>query len=71
MNLAGQNNILAVTNPCFELWLLLHLENSFNEIVQCNQEEILLLLVISKIKKNIKKILEYNYILVSFCFFEI
>ncbi|MCK4260850.1 MAG: RloB domain-containing protein [Halanaerobiales bacterium] len=69
--MAGQNNILAVTNPCFELWLLLHLENSFNEIVQCNQEEILLLLVISKIKKNIKKILEYNYILVSFCFFEI
>lgn len=33
--------ILAITNPCFELWLLLHIRNSVDEIINLNYEEIL------------------------------
>lgn len=33
--------ILAVTNPCFELWLLLHKENSVEEIINPNYDKIL------------------------------
>lgn len=36
-----QNNILAITNPSFELFLLLHYENSYNEIILPNSKSIL------------------------------
>lgn len=36
-----QNNILAITNPSFELFLLLHYENAYDEIIMPNGEQIL------------------------------
>ncbi len=33
--------ILGITNPCFELWLLLHKNDSVNNIIKPNYEEIL------------------------------
>lgn len=36
-----QNNILAITNPSFELFLLLHYENAYDEIIMPNSEQIL------------------------------
>ena len=37
----GGDNLLAVTNPSFELFLLLHYENSYEELIKPNEEEIL------------------------------
>ena len=37
----GGDNLLAVTNPSFELFLLLHYENSYEELIKPNVEEIL------------------------------
>lgn len=37
----GKGNILAVTYPSFELFLLLHYENSYEEYIKPNEEEIL------------------------------
>lgn len=37
----GKNNILAVSNPAFELFLLLHFENSYEQDILPNQEEII------------------------------
>ena len=37
----GADNLLAVTNPSFELFLLLHYENSYEELIKPNEEEIL------------------------------
>ena len=37
----GDGNLLAVTNPSFELFLLLHYENSYEELIKPNEEEIL------------------------------
>lgn len=37
----GEGNILAVTNPSFELFLLLHYDNSYEELIKPNEEEIL------------------------------
>ena len=37
----GGDNLLAVTNPGFELFLLLHYENSYEELIKPNVEEIL------------------------------
>lgn len=39
--LSSDTDILAVTNPSFELFLLLHKENSFDEIIQPNYNEII------------------------------
>lgn len=39
--LSNETNILAVTNPSFELFLLLHKENSVEEIVHPNETEII------------------------------
>lgn len=36
-----KNNILAITNPSFELFLLLHYENAYDEIIMPNSEQIL------------------------------
>ena len=36
-----QGDILAVTNPSFELFLLLHYENAYNELILPNLDEIL------------------------------
>ncbi len=36
-----QNNVLCVTNPSFELFLLLHYENSYNEVITPNYSEII------------------------------
>lgn len=33
--------ILGITNPCFEIWLLLHKQNSVNEIIKKNEKDIL------------------------------
>lgn len=41
INLATQGNILAVTNPCFELWLLLHFNNSVEDHIKYNSDKIL------------------------------
>lgn len=35
------NNILAITNPSFELFLLLHYEGAYEEIIMAHSEEIL------------------------------
>lgn len=37
----GEGNIFAVTNPSFELFLLLHYENSYEKLIKPNEEEIL------------------------------
>lgn len=39
--LGGSNNILAVSNPSFELFLVLHYNNSFNEVIVPHEREIL------------------------------
>lgn len=36
--LASVDHILAVTSPCFELWLILHIEGAFPTAVLTNQE---------------------------------
>lgn len=41
LELAGADNILAVTNPSFELFLLLHYENTVNDIVIPEREQII------------------------------
>lgn len=42
INEANKNNyILGVTNPCFELFLLLHQKNSYENIVKPNEQSIL------------------------------
>lgn len=41
LELAGEDNILAVTNPSFELFLLLHYANSVNDIILPEKEQIL------------------------------
>lgn len=41
VELASKENILGLTNPCFELWLILHFENTFDEIILNNQREFL------------------------------
>lgn len=38
----GEGNIFAVTNPSFELFLLLHYENSYEELISPNENKILL-----------------------------
>ncbi|HEY0829209.1 MAG TPA: RloB family protein [Bacilli bacterium] len=38
VSLASEDNILAVTNPCFELWLILHHKNGAHVINQQPQE---------------------------------
>lgn len=40
VSLAELDNILAVTSPCFELWLILHSENSVVEEILKNEEQI-------------------------------
>lgn len=40
-DLGHENNILAVTNPSFELFLLLHYEKAYEEVILPNYEEIL------------------------------
>jgi hypothetical protein len=40
LQLAGEDNILTVTSPCFEIWLLLHYENALEEHIQPNQVKI-------------------------------
>ncbi|WP_249029404.1 RloB family protein [Tannockella kyphosi] len=37
---ASKDNILAITNPGFELFLLLHIENSLDEIIVPHEQEI-------------------------------
>ena len=36
-----KNNILAVSNPAFELFLLLHYENSYEDDIEPNTEQII------------------------------
>ena len=36
-----KNNILAVSNPAFELFLLLHYENSYEDDIEPNAEQII------------------------------
>lgn len=38
---AKLNNILGITYPCFELFLLLHFDQSYEEIIKPNAEELL------------------------------
>ena len=39
--LGGENNILAVSNPAFELFGLLHFEHAYEEDIKPNEEEII------------------------------
>lgn len=41
LKIAGTDNILAVTNPSFELFLLLHYENTVNDIIIPERNQIL------------------------------
>ena len=41
VQLAGEDNILTITSPCFEIWLLLHYENVIETHIKPNQVEIL------------------------------
>ena len=52
-----KNNILAVTNPAFELFLLLHFPNSFEEDILPNEEDII------KNEKTGSKTFIYNLLL--------
>ncbi|GGH65009.1 hypothetical protein GCM10008014_43980 [Paenibacillus silvae] len=38
---AGEDNILTVTNPCFEIWLILHYEDAINHYIIPQKEDIL------------------------------
>ena len=51
-----KDNILAVTNPAFELFLLLHFENSYEQDILPNEEAII---------KNGKK--EIRRLFISYC----
>ena len=50
-----KNNILAVSNPAFELFLLLHYENSYEDDIEPNAEQIILMFFLSIPKINRKK----------------
>ena len=41
LNTRSESSIYAVTNPAFELFLLLHIENSYEEVIESNYEMIL------------------------------
>lgn len=41
VELGEKNNILAVSNPAFELFLLLHFEHAYEEDIKPNEEEII------------------------------
>lgn len=41
IRVAKDKNFLAITSPCFEVWLLLHQENSVEKIILQNYEAIL------------------------------
>ncbi len=41
VQLAGKDNILTITSPCFEIWLLLHYANIIETHIEHNQVEIL------------------------------
>ena len=41
VTLGEKNNILAVSNPAFELFLLLHFEHAYEEDIKPNEEEII------------------------------
>jgi hypothetical protein len=38
---ASKENILGITNPCFEIWLLLHYSNSIDIYIRPNERDIL------------------------------
>ena len=58
IELAHENNFLVgVTNPCFELFLLLHLENSVCDIILPNESDILENKKISKKRTYTQKLL--------------
>lgn len=41
IELAKNNNVgMLVTSPCFEIWILLHRENSFNQIIKPNKMDL-------------------------------
>ena len=39
--MATDDDILAVTNPCFELFLLLHAQDAYKRLVQPHEQELL------------------------------
>ncbi|MBN2794769.1 MAG: RloB domain-containing protein [Clostridia bacterium] len=41
LKIAGEDNILSITSPCFEIWLLLHYENAIEAYFEPNKFEIL------------------------------
>lgn len=53
---ATKENVVCVTNPSFELFLLLHYPNSYEELIHPNQEEILKNDWIGKGKKRMRYI---------------
>lgn len=40
IGLAGANNLLVVTSPCFELWLILHYENAMAKYISPNKNKL-------------------------------
>jgi hypothetical protein len=40
LNLASTDNILTITSPCFEIWLILHYENAICEYIEKDRQQI-------------------------------
>jgi hypothetical protein len=40
LDLASTDNILTITSPCFEIWLILHYENAICEYIDKNRQQI-------------------------------
>lgn len=40
ISLASEDNILSITSPCFEIWLLLHYFDSYNKLIKPNSDVI-------------------------------
>lgn len=53
--------LLGITNPCFELWLLLHMENSVDNIINPDYQKILQNSKISNNHTFISKIISDEY----------
>jgi hypothetical protein len=53
LTIAGKGNILTITSPCFELWLILHFQDAIPLYIQPNLNEIL-------VNENVSKAHSYT-----------
>jgi len=61
LKLAKKENVdLIVTSPCFEIWLLLHKENAYEDLIKPHKEEIFLNKKVNKTQTFISKMVYDN-----------